>query len=58
MIKDAALLLKKYFGYENFRAGQEEIIESVLMGNDTFAVMPTGAGKSCVTRYLHSCLME
>lgn len=46
MIKDAALLLKKYFGYENFRAGQEEIIESVLRGNDTFAVMPTGAGKS------------
>ncbi|MGG0177636.1 DNA helicase RecQ [Gottfriedia acidiceleris] len=38
--------LKKYFGYENFRAGQEQIIERVLSGNHTAGIMPTGGGKS------------
>jgi len=39
-------ILSKYFGYHNFRNGQLEIINSILEGNDTFAVMPTGGGKS------------
>jgi ATP-dependent DNA helicase RecQ len=39
-------LLKRYFGYENFRSGQNAIIENILAGTDVLAIMPTGAGKS------------
>ena len=39
-------LLKQYFGYEEFRSGQKEIINQILSGADVLAVMPTGAGKS------------
>ncbi len=39
-------LLKKYFGYDSFREGQETLVESILAGKDTFGIMPTGAGKS------------
>ena len=39
-------ILKKYYGYDSFREGQEELIFSVLKGRDAFGIMPTGAGKS------------
>ncbi len=38
--------LKKYFGHDDFRSGQEQIIDRILGGCDCLGVMPTGAGKS------------
>ncbi len=38
--------LKKYFGFDKFRANQEEIITEIIRGNNVVAVLPTGAGKS------------
>ena len=45
-MNEAQNILKKYFGYENFRPGQEEIIGHILNHEDVLGIMPTGAGKS------------
>ena len=43
---DPHSILKKVFGYDSFRPGQEDIVRRLLDGQDVLAVMPTGAGKS------------
>ncbi len=46
MDMDKYAILKKYFDYDTFRQGQENIIDAILSGQDVLGVMPTGAGKS------------
>lgn len=43
---DKYQLLSHFFGYSQFRAGQEVLIDGVLSGRDVFGIMPTGGGKS------------
>ncbi len=45
-MSDAIQILQKYWKHETFRTPQEEIINAILEGKDTFALMPTGGGKS------------
>ncbi|MEO8049850.1 MAG: ATP-dependent DNA helicase RecQ [Acidobacteriota bacterium] len=46
MSSDLRALLKKHWGYSEFRARQEPIVEAILAGRDVAVVMPTGGGKS------------
>lgn len=43
---DKQIILKKYFGYDSFRKGQELLVDEILKGRDVLGIMPTGAGKS------------
>lgn len=46
MLNKAKEVLKKYFGYDDFREGQNDIIKSILSNCDTVGILPTGGGKS------------
>ncbi|MDO5447439.1 MAG: ATP-dependent DNA helicase RecQ [Prevotellaceae bacterium] len=49
--------LKRYWGYDDFRGIQREIIESITAGNDTLGLMPTGGGKS-ITFQVPAMMMD
>ena len=46
MENTALNVLEKYYGYKAFRRGQEDIIDTIIIGKDVLAIMPTGGGKS------------
>jgi ATP-dependent DNA helicase RecQ len=46
MIERAQQILAEVFGYESFRPPQEQVVETLLAGQDTLVIMPTGGGKS------------
>lgn len=46
MLEQARKMLKQVYGYDQFRPGQERVIEDILKGRDTVGIMPTGGGKS------------
>ncbi len=48
MASDLTSSLHTYFGFCSFRPGQKEAIQSLIKGNHTLIVMPTGAGKSLI----------
>src|SRR4051812_856172 len=54
---DALSTLQHYYGFSSFRPLQQEAVDSILSGQDTFVLMPTGGGKS-LCYALPSLLME
>ncbi len=51
MSPELSSLLRHRFGFDSFRAGQEEAIQSLLNKQHTLAIMPTGAGKSLIYQF-------
>jgi ATP-dependent DNA helicase RecQ len=56
-MSDYTGILQKYWGYPSFRPLQEDIIQSVALGNDTLGLMPTGGGKS-ITFQIYSLSVD
>src|SRR5688572_20450557 len=56
-IDEAESALRRVFGFESFRGAQRQVVERVLAGRSTLAVMPTGAGKS-LTYQLPATMLE
>ena len=56
MMKSPHEILQQYWGYEAFRPLQEDIIQSVLDGQDTLALLPTGGGKSICFQVPGMCM--
>jgi ATP-dependent DNA helicase RecQ len=54
----ASHLLRTVFGFGSFRAGQAEIIETILAGRDVLAVMPTGGGGKLLCYQLPALLRD
>ena len=48
-IQEAKKLLKQYFGYDEFRQGQEQLIEAALNGQDVLGIMPTAVSYTHLT---------
>ena len=46
MAESAESILLQYWGYDNFRPGQKDIVEQIHEGKDVLALLPTGGGKS------------
>lgn len=46
-------ILKKYYGYDAFRPGQEELIQAILSGKDALGIMPTGGENLYAIKYQH-----
>ena len=45
-LTDAPALLRRYFGHDSFRPGQDKLVRALLSGRDALGIMPTGGGKS------------
>lgn len=56
MLPDKFSILKKYWNYDSFRGNQGEIVDSVLAGKDTLAMLPTGGGKSVCFQVPAMCM--
>ncbi len=55
-LQEPLTVLQKYWGYQSFREGQLEIIQSILSKRDTLALLPTGMGKSVCYQVPSLCL--
>lgn len=53
----AQVILRETFGYQQFRPGQQEIIDTIITGRDCLVVMPTGGENHFAIKFLLFCLM-